>query len=56
MLPRLSKPLGRGQAKEPLIGQTALERFLEDENRMPLTRHLDEVRQRMSDVLGDLPS
>ncbi|MDF2509767.1 MAG: transcriptional regulator [Microbacterium sp.] len=36
--------------------QTALERWLADENRMPLTRHLEEVRQRMSDVLGDLAS
>ncbi|BAJ74790.1 transcriptional regulator [Microbacterium testaceum StLB037] len=36
--------------------QTALERWLADEDRMPLTRHLDEVRQRMSDVLGDLAS
>ncbi|KTR95336.1 transcriptional regulator [Microbacterium testaceum] len=36
--------------------QTALERWLSDENRMPLTRHLDAVRQRMSDVLGDLSS
>jgi len=36
--------------------QTALERWLADESRMPLTRHLDEARQRMSDILGDLPA
>ena len=36
--------------------QTALERWLADESRMPLTRHLDEARRRMSDVLGDLPA
>jgi len=34
--------------------QTALERWLADEDRMPLTHHLDEVRQRMSDVLGEV--
>ncbi len=37
--------------------QTALERWLADEDGMPLTRHLDEVRERMSGVLGSpLPS
>jgi len=36
--------------------QIALERWLADEDRMPLTRHLDEVRRRMSDLLGDIPS
>lgn len=36
--------------------QTALERWLADDDGMPLTRHLDEARERMVAVLAEAPA